>query len=321
MEEKLKFFPVQLFAVIMGLSGLTIVYSKTYHFFYFPRIIYLSLLALDTAVFFTIFLLYMLKTLKYFENVKEEFRHPIKSSFIPAISICILLLSIAYYDFAPTVSVVYWLLGTIAHFIFTIKIIKFWINEDFNILNINPAWFIPIVRNVLIPVIGVDIVPNYVSYFFFSIGIFFWIILLAILLYRAIFHKKFPDRLIPTFLILIAPAAVGFISYLRITFGSNDFISQGLYFIGLFFFILFLTMFDTFKKLKFAISWWAYTFPLSAITIATILQFMIFRNNFYKFLSFLLILITTIVVLIVSYKTLLAIKKGKICVPEGGEEK
>ena len=46
MQRSLEFFPVQLFAVIMGLSGLTIAFAKAYHFLNFPYWPYLLLLFL-----------------------------------------------------------------------------------------------------------------------------------------------------------------------------------------------------------------------------------------------------------------------------------
>ncbi|MFX4155809.1 C4-dicarboxylate ABC transporter, partial [Aliarcobacter butzleri] len=76
----------------------------------------------------------------------------------------------------------------------------------------NPAWFIPIVGNLIVPLAGVGIVDNTILYFYFSIGIFFWINLFAIILNRIIFHNQFAPKLKPTHFILIAPPAIGFIS-------------------------------------------------------------------------------------------------------------
>lgn len=47
-----------------------------------------------------------------------------------------------------------------------------------------PAWFIPVVGNIIVPLAGVRFAPAEVSWFFFSIGLVFWIVLLAIVMYR-----------------------------------------------------------------------------------------------------------------------------------------
>jgi tellurite resistance protein len=318
MQRSLKYFPVQLFAVIMGLSGLTIAFAKAWHFLKIDsfQFIYEALLFLDTALFFVVFFTYVIKWIKYPEAVAKEFNHPIKSSFAAAISISFLLISIAYYDYAPTVSITFWYIGAPLHLYFTYKVMNYWIRHNFEVHQINPAWFIPIVGNVLIPVVGVDAQNVLVSVFFYAIGIFFWLVLFTIVIYRMIFHHPIGDRLVPTFFILIAPPAVGFISYFRITFGLIDTDSLFLYFIALFTFVLLLTMTKTFIKLKFFISWWAYTFPMAAMTIATILMNSAYDNAITYSLSLILLAVTTVVVFYVAYKTYLAIQNQKICIPE-----
>ena len=79
----------------------------------------------------------------------------------------------------------------------------------------NPAWFIPIVGNLVVPVGGVGIFSNEILMFYFSIGIFFWIIMLSIILNRIIFHKQFAAKFMPTLFILIAPPSVGLLAYFK----------------------------------------------------------------------------------------------------------
>ena len=315
-KRSLEYFPVQLFTIIMGLSGLTIVYAKAYDFLNFPKWIYLCLLFIDTVLFFIIFIAYIIKWIKYPDAVKSEFLHPLQSSFVAAISISFLLVSIAFYDEAPTVSITFWWIGALLQLYFTLNIIRFWIYDNFDVKMINPSWFLPIVGNVLIPIVGVDAVNNYINMFFFSIGVFFWLVLFTIVMYRIIFHHPLVKRLIPTFFILIAPPAVGFISYFRITFGIIDDLSLFLYSIALFTFLLLMFMIKMFKDIPFCISWWAYTFPLAAITIATILMYSAFHTTILYWFSVFLLSLTTVVVVYVFYKTYLVAIHQKICMPE-----
>ena len=318
MKRSLQYFPVQLFAVIMGLSGLTIAFAKSWHFLNIPgfEYVYKFLPLVDTLLFFTVFGMYILKWINYPQAVSDEFSHPVKSSFAAAISISFLLLSIAYYDYAPSVSIVFWYIGTPLHLFFTYKVMKFWIEHKFEVGHINPGWFIPIVGNVLIPVVGVDAQPEMVNIFFYAIGIFFWLVLFTIVIYRMVFHNPLGKRLLPTFFILIAPPAVGFISYFRITFGLIDTDSLFLYFIAMFIFVLLLSMIKQFLKIQFFISWWAYTFPMAALTIATILMDSAYNNTLTYTTSLILLAITTLLVIYVTYKTFIAVKNQKICIPE-----
>lgn len=315
-QRSLEHLPVQLFAVIMGISGFAIVFAKAYHLIAMPYWIYGTLLFVDTVLFLAIFIAYMFKWLLYPNAVKEEFFHPIKSSFMAAISISFLLVSIAYYDFAPTVSILLWYIGAPLQLLFTLIILQYWIHNDLKIVHSNPAWFIPIVGNLLVPVVGVEAAPMGISLFFFALGLFFWMVLFTIMLNRIIFHHPLAKKLIPTLFIFIAPPAVGFISYFRITNGSIDMISMFLYFIALSIFILLLFMVRMYDTKKFFISWWAFTFPLAAITIATLMLHMALDNSVTYYGSIMLILLTTLVVGFVTLRTLQACRAAEICILE-----
>jgi len=315
-KRSLEHFPVQLFAVIMGLSGFAIVFAKAYHLIDMPYWIYGVLLFADTILFLAIFTAYMFKWLLYPEAVKKEFYHPIKSSFMPAISISFLLVSIAYYDFAPTVSILLWWIGAPLQLLFTLIIIRYWIHNELKVVHSNPAWFIPIVGNVLVPVVGVEAAPVWISLFFFALGLFFWLVLFTIMMYRIVFHHPLAKKLVPTLFILIAPPAVGFVSYFRITNGSIDMFSMFLYFIALFTLLLLLFMVRMFDTKQFFISWWAYTFPLAAITIATLLMHMAVRSTVTYAGSMILILLTTSVIGFVTVRTIQECRAEKICIEE-----
>ena len=316
MQRELKCFPIQLFAVIMGISGLTIAFAKAYHFLNAPYFIYEGLLFIDAILFFLIFTFYVYKWLKYPEEVKKEFKHPIKSSFTVTISISFLLVSIAYYDYAPTISIGFWYIGAMLQLYLSLYVIELWITNDFKETHINPAWFIPIVGNVLVPVVGVDAAPIFVSIFFFAMGIFFWLVLFTMVMYRIIFHHPLAKKLLPTLFILIAPPAVGFISYFRISFGSIDMFSMILYSIALVTFMLLLFAIKIFDFKEFFISWWAYTFPLAAITIATILLYSAYHIDLLYWFGYGLLSITTIVILYVTARTIKAVNEQKICIEE-----
>ncbi len=316
-KRSLEFFPVQLFAVIMGVSGLTVVFEKAHQLLGIPSVIYGLLLTIDTVLFIGILSTYIYKWFIHPQAVKKEYMHPIKSSFMAAISISFLLVSIAYNSFSPTIAKILWFIGTPLQLAFTLYVIRYWIHNDLKVIHSNPAWFIPIVGNILVPIVGVDVAPQFISIFFFSIGFFFWIILFAIMLYRIIFHHPLAKKLIPTFFIFIAPPAVGFVSYYRIT-GSIDLFALSLYSLALFTLMLLIFMIRMFDTKEFFISWWAYTFPMAAITLATLILHQTFNSGFTYALSLLLIITTTLIVGFVTFKTYQAIRVEEICISEEG---
>ncbi|NWF66998.1 MAG: C4-dicarboxylate ABC transporter [Campylobacterales bacterium] len=313
--DRIKYFQIPFFAVVMGLSGLAIAYQKAHHIFAFPKFIYECLLFLSSILFLVILYFYAKKAVLFFEEVIKDFFHPIRINFFAAFSISLLLLSIAFYSYYPIISIPLWYFGTLLHLFMTFYVVSFWIRHNFEITHTNPVWFIPIVGNVLVPVIGVDLLPKEVSLYFFSVGIFFWILLSTIIFYRVIFHHQMAQKFIPTLFIFIAPPAVGFISYIKIL-NSFDFTANILLSIALFFAILLFFMGKSFLNLKFFISWWAFTFPLDAIAIAFMVAFQITHNTIYAIFGVGFLAIATVVIGYVSFQTVKNILYKEICIEE-----
>jgi tellurite resistance protein len=314
-SNRLQFFPVMMFAIVMGLSGLSLVLKKLSEVLYFPALIADILGLVSSIVFILILGNYLLKLFRYKEEVKGEITHPIRINFFAAISISTLILSIFYRHSFDQISQILFIVGAILHIIFTFYTMKFWINNNLELQHSNPAWFIPIVGNLIVPIAGKGFIDDSVLYFYFSIGIFFWIILFSIILNRIIFHKQFAPKFMPTLFILIAPPAIGFLSYIKLT-GELDFFAHILYSLGLFFTILVFTMYKNYINIKFFISWWAFTFPMAAISLSTILMYELTHQKFYAVLSYVFAVITIIVVSLVAKETISHMRKKEICIME-----
>ncbi len=312
---RLKYFPMSFFSITMGMSGMVIILQKMETFLDLFKVS--SYFLVLTVILFVLFLIiYFFKFIIFRKYVIEEFDNPIKLNFFPTFSISLLLLSIAFLVISPSISKYLLIMGAIIHLIFTIKIISIWIyRTDFKITHMNPAWFIPAVGNILVPISGVKFLPIEISWFFFSIGLMFWIILLIIFFNRIIFHEPLPEKLLPTLFILIAPPAVGFISLVKLTEQFDSF-SKILYYFALFLVLLLFSQFRIFTKVKFYLSWWAYLFPITAITTATFLMFHETKTIFFKNLFIVFLTISILLFLILFIKTIQAIIKKELCVEE-----
>ncbi|MEJ2406010.1 MAG: SLAC1 anion channel family protein [Candidatus Thiodiazotropha sp.] len=315
-DSRLPFFPISFFSMVMGLAGLCIAWEKAQIGFHLPYRLDLALLPFTALVFIILTVTYLLKMLRYPGEVVKELNHPVKLNFFPAVSISLILLSITMLHTLPQVSRILWMIGSSMHLGFTLYVMNIWIHHDkFEVHHINPAWFIPVVGNVLVPVAGTAHGYYEISWFFFSIGIIFWLVLFTIIIYRVLFHNPLPDRLMPTFFILIAPPAVGFISYVKLNGGIDNF-AHVLYYSGLFLTLLLFTMVLRFSRLQFFLSWWAYSFPLAAITIATLLMYEKTANPGFAALGWVLLTLLTLVVTFLFYRTMRAVGGKKICMPE-----
>lgn len=312
--SRLKNFPIAWFSTVMGMAGFSIAWNRAEYVFDTGFCLSSVLLAFTALLFVVLLLLLAAKLARYPRDVLGEIMHPVKLAFVPTISIGMLLLSIAYLQIAPGLSFWLWSAGTVLHLAITLYVLSSWVHHSkYEIAHLNPAWFIPVVGNILVPVAGMQHAPADVSWFFFSLGLFFWPVLTAILFYRLIFHGSLPERLLPTLFIFIAPPAVGFISWYKLVGGVDDF-GRVLYFTGLFFTLLLLSQFNYFRQIRFFLSWWAYSFPLAAITIATLIMARETGLVFYTWLAAGLLGALSLLVFMLLVRTALAVIRREICV-------
>ncbi|OCL86595.1 SLAC1 anion channel family protein [Arcobacter porcinus] len=314
-SNRLQFFPIMMFAIVMGMGGLTLVFQKLSLISNFSSYFSKISLLLTTVLFSIIAISYLLKIIFYKEEVKKELKHPIRINFFAAFSISILILSASFREYDIDTSKILFYFGALFHIYFTYYTIRFWINNSLEIVHSNPAWFIPIVGNLIIPIAGVNFFNNQILIFYFSIGLFFWLVLFSIILNRIMFHQPFAAKFMPTMFILIAPPSIGFISYIKLT-NSLDFFAQILFSLGLFFTILVAFMYKNFLKIRFFISWWAFTFPMAAVTLSTLLMYELTNNEIFIYLSYFLSTITTFIVVLVAFSTIKYISKKEICIME-----
>lgn len=332
--SKLAHFPIMLFASVMGLGGLALVFKKASAAFAFSTkdsANFLDLNAvfaicslvfgfLSVAVFLLLLGFYVAKIFTHFNAFKAEITHQVKINFLSAIPIGALIITTlgAFNDNGTMLFLlkIIFYLSSFLQLILSIFVINFWFSNAMKKHLLSPEWFIPIVGNLIVPLAGhsAKITPEF-SLFFFSVGCFFWLILTALITSRLIFEESLESKFLPTLFIFIAPPSIFVVDFAAL-FGGHSALSLMLYFVALFFMLLMLSLSRVFTRLNFALSWWAFTFPLCAFGIASFETFMIFKSPLYMIFGILGLILALFAVLFVSYKTLLAMSKGKICVPE-----
>ncbi len=324
---RLRNFHITFFAIVLGMAGFSLAVQKVgghdgKGIFPVLEVPATMLVYCTIGLFILVSLVYLAKAVKHPDAVSKEFNHPVKVNFFPLIAKVFLVLSVAYLDRDMQVSLYLWSIGTTLQFVASIVIISVWIRHThFKIEHMTPGWFIPIVGSIIVPIAGVPHGFIEVSWFFFSVGIVFWMALFTIVLYRMMFYSPIPDRLLPTLFILFAPPAIGFIAYAKLAglmaHGAGpDAFARILYYFSLFMFILILFKVQILAKINFYLSWWAYSFPLAAKTLATVVMFHMTADVLFKNLALFELGLLMVLILILVAVTLKAIIKAEICVED-----
>jgi tellurite resistance protein len=249
------------FGMVMGLGGLANAWGVAAATFPLPLVISQVLLALAAIAFVVLVAAHLAKLCLHFDAVAEEFAHPVRASFFPAVSVAAVVLSIGTRRYAPALAEGLWWFGATLHFVLAVTLIRRWVLHAQDESVLTPAWFIPIVGNILVPVGGVPLGHVEISWFFFSIGLVFWLSFFTIVLHRVLFVPAMSQRSMPTLFILLAPPSIGLSAYLAFTGGVAGSLGDILYCLALFIAVLLATLARHLAHGPFFMSWWAMTFP------------------------------------------------------------
>jgi len=305
--------PVSAFTMVMGLSGLSLSWTK---FSTLTGIPYADDVAigfglLAACVFVLLILGLMRKQIQAPEKILEEWHHPVKSSFFAAISVGMTLLAAVLFPYSHTGAEVLWFASAGVHLLAILAVLNAWVHrEHLQAAHACPVWFIPAVGNAVIPVGGIKLGYMELSWFFFSIGLILWFVILVVMMYRLMFVQPgLPERLKPTMAIFLAPPSVAFVSWIALTNPlaekSLDPMGHVLIALALFFAAFLLTQFRFFYKLPFFMSWWAYSFPTASFATA-MLGYATFVPEVAP-LAYLSLMMTTIIIVGLFIRTLMAI--------------
>ena len=315
-HNRLEHFPVTFFAIVMGMTGLSLALRAVERAYGLAS--WGSDLAYASAIviFGLVSVFYALKAQRYPAAVRAEWNHPVRLAFFPAISISILLIATLTLSRAPAVAEGLWLFGMGLQGMLTIAVISGWIgHRAFQTPHLSPAWFIPAVGNVIVPIAGVQMGYVEISWYFLSVGLIFWIVLLTLVMNRLIFHDPMPGRLQPTLVILIAPPAVGFLAWFHLT-GQIDAFARILMNGAYLFTLLVAVQLPRIVKLPFALSFWALSFPFAAVTVASFLYADQTGSAAHRVFGTVLAGVLLVIIAALLIRTLRAIRADEICQPE-----
>ncbi len=302
----------------MGIGGLSLAWRRAGRVWDLPAWPAQALFWVALAVFVVVAVLYALKWVRHSEAAMAELRHPIRMTFAPTITIAILVLATAGQDLLPGVARAGWWVGTLGHLALTVAVLSAWFGRaDIAIGQMTPAWFIPIVGNVLPPLAAGEIGSIDLAWFSFGVGLVFWTALLPLLLHRLLLHETpMPSKLLPTLAIFIAPPSVALLSWGSLTGTIEDPVGRILFAAAMMFVVLLLAQVRRLRAVPFALPYWAYSFPLAAASAAAVAMAGVQASVLYDVVGAVLLAATTVLVIAVGALTLLAAQRGQLLVPE-----
>lgn len=297
--------------------------------FHFAAIVLLVLLGIPAV----------LRVLIFPGEVRHTISHPVEGSFYATFPIAMLVMAGQWgvRGIAPELVALLWWLGTILIFIISYMVLfALFSTEKLKLEMVTPAHFIPAVGLVVIPVAGASIASAAMGvmrevYFginmlAFGAGIFMYVGLLALTMARHFTAAPIEGKMTPTLWVHMAPLGVIPLSLLSLLHAAGDasalkygmLVAAG--FLGAALWWLFLCLALTAKnivtgKLPFALSWWAFLFPVGAMTVLALRLARLFELSLLPYVGVVLSLLLCVIWVVAATGTVRGLLKGTLLPP------
>ncbi|KAJ4797344.1 S-type anion channel SLAH3 [Rhynchospora pubera] len=305
-DEKWPFllrFPVNAFGICLGVSSQAILWktlntSPAMSFLHISPMPNLILWWAALALILFVSFVYLLKIVFYFEAVKREYHHPVRVNFFFAPWIACMFMALAV---PPSIAVnlrpFIWYILMTPIFILELKIYGQWMSGGQRRLSkvANPSNHLSIVGNFVGALLGANMGLKEGPLFFFAVGLAHYIVLFVTLYQRLPTNAALPKELHPVFFLFVAAPSVACMAWAKIQ-GDFDYAARIPYFIALFLYMSLAVRVNFFTGIRFSLAWWAYTFPMTGASIATIKYTMAVTNVVTRSLSVCLSAISTFTV-------------------------
>lgn len=318
------FLPVSLFGAILGLAGLSFSWGWAENIWNITWRIKDIFSILAVVMFLLLSGAYIIKWVKYPNLVKAEFKNPISVNFFGIFIISLLLLPGLILPYSKNIAIDMWIFGTLLIFLFAAYMMRTWLGNPQDPGNAIPAWIIPIVGTLDVPVVGYKLPLegiHEICLVFLSIGAIGAIILIPVIFSRLLFQPPLPEPLQPTLLIMIVPFALLLTDYESLA-GTQDMLAGIFYYFNLFLLLVFGTKVLLLAKCcPFRVTWWAVSFPLVATTIASF-RYAAHRQSYvFKIVPAMLLTVSTIVIVYLLIQSFYRIFTNQLFLAKAAAEK
>lgn len=267
----LKYLAPAWFATVMGLSGLALAWHQAQALMGDLAGAASWALGGVAAVLATVLAVASaLRWHRYPSAWAEDLRHPVRHAFVATLPVSLILLAtVAVAMTGPSGPArLAWIAGALWQLAVTVWVVGRWWRPT---STPGPAWtaftpvmLIPVVGNVLLPLAGVPLGLTAWSVAQMAVGLFLWPLLLGLLFVRVGVQGPWPDRLLPTAFITVAPPSVVGLAVLQL--GASTLWAWGLWGLALFFVLLSAGVLRRALAQPFSMSFWALSFPLAAFS-------------------------------------------------------
>jgi len=266
----LKDVHVGMYGAVMGLAGLglsaRLAATVLPGYVRAPAYVTEPWVALGALALLILVPLYAAKLVRFPSAVRDDFVNPMTLGFCGALPVGATLVAGGLAPYAPMLANIVWWAGAVLLLCFQVWTFYRWLSGGIALEQVNAGWLIIMVGGIVVPGPGIALGHTEASHFLFGVSATAAPLLMALLLYRAIVGPPLPERLRPTWFILLVPPSLIYANGIALFPGFAPL--ENLYFLALVLAAALLIYARGLFRWPFGPPWWAFTFPLDALAYA-----------------------------------------------------
>jgi tellurite resistance protein len=262
----LEHLPFPLLAMPMGTGGVGLAWRAARETLGVPAAIGEALLAFTLLLWLCVVGLQVARLVSYKEAVLAELRHPVRAAFAAAPTVGLMIVAAFLHPYAPAFGGVLWSVAVALHLLVAMMLLRRILAGRGDPAMLAPPLMIPLVGNVLAPVVGAPMGFVDLSWMMFGVGVLLWLGVQPLLLHRLVAGPPLPPPLRPSLVILLAPPAVAALALVALT---GQVAAVTFAFVGLAVLVaaVLVSLAGELSRVPFGLSWWGVTFPSAAFAV------------------------------------------------------
>lgn len=262
--------PLTTLGIAFGLAGVAEVWAKAAPGLGLPRAVPEVFWAIAALTWVVLLVAHTVRGVRSGVRLTTQLRHPSQGPLSALAPVVGLLVSAELFTWVPLAGRILYFASVAAAAALAVWTFAWWFEGRLTLSDVHTGYMLPTVAPGLI---GGDVghtmgYPG-LAWALFGIGTFFGVALTPLVIGRLLAGTPLPDHLLPTITILLAPPAVCGLVWFTLNGHTPDPAAYVIAGVTAVFALLQVAMLPRFRKLRFSLGFWSFTFPIAgAVALA-----------------------------------------------------
>jgi tellurite resistance protein len=297
--------PLNTFAIGFGLAGLAEVWDAASGSLGLPPVLAQVVWGITSVAWLWLLVAHIVRGAHSSDRLSGQLKHPAQGVIAALVPITTMLIAGEVLTVAPLAGLILFDVSVVASAAFAGWLIGTWLQGGLALESVHGGYLLPTVAAGLV---GADVAAKAnlteLGWGLFGVGVFFWVVMTVLLIIRLAFRPSLPDPLVPTMAILVAPPGVAGIAWFSLTGLHPSPVAAMIAGLGVLLVLVQFALIPKYRRLKFSLGFWSFTFPAAAVLADAILWVRITAPGGWRAITVALLVLATLLVVLIGIRSL-----------------